>query len=56
VYRFEDVNRWTDAGRLGEELEVMGMLVHKGHLIAGTLPLAEVYRIVAAEAEGALRT
>lgn len=43
VYRFEDVNRWTDVGRLGEELEVMGMLVHNGRLIAGTLPLAEVY-------------
>lgn len=43
VYRFEDLNRWTDVGRLGEELEVMGMLVHNGRLIAGTLPLAEVY-------------
>jgi hypothetical protein len=43
VYRFEDVNRWTDAGRLGDELEVMGMLVHNGRLMAGTLPLAEVY-------------
>jgi hypothetical protein len=43
VYRFEDVNRWTDVGRLGEELEVMGMLVHNGRLLAGSLPLAEVY-------------
>ena len=43
VYRFEDVDRWTDVGRLGEELEVMGMLVHNGRLVAGTLPLAEVY-------------
>jgi hypothetical protein len=34
---------WTGVGRLGEELEVMGMLVHNGRLIAGTLPLAEVY-------------
>ena len=33
--RFEDVNRWTDVGRLGEELEVMGMLAHNGRLIAG---------------------
>jgi len=31
-------------GRLGEELEVMGMLVHNGRLMAGTLPLAEVYQ------------
>jgi hypothetical protein len=43
VYRFEDIDRWTDVGRLGEELEVMGMLVHNGRLLAGTLPLAEVY-------------
>ncbi len=43
VYRFEDVDRWTDVGRLGQELEVMGMLVHNGRLLAGTLPLAEVY-------------
>jgi hypothetical protein len=28
---------------LGEELEVMGMAVHNGALIAGTLPKAEVY-------------
>jgi hypothetical protein len=43
VYRFEDVGRWTDVGRLGEELEVMGMTVHNGRLMAGSLPLAEVY-------------
>jgi len=43
VYRFEDVDLWTDVGRLGEELEVMGMLVHNGRLLAGTLPSAEVY-------------
>jgi hypothetical protein len=43
VYRFEKPNEWTDVGRLGEELEVMGMLVHNGRLIAGTLPLAEIY-------------
>jgi hypothetical protein len=29
---------------LGEELEVMGMLVHNGQLYAGTLPQAKVYR------------
>jgi hypothetical protein len=43
VYRFDGINQWTDVGRLGEELEVMGMLVHNGRLIAGTLPLAEIY-------------
>lgn len=35
---------WQDRGRLGEELEVMGMLVHNGSLYAGTLPLAQMYR------------
>lgn len=43
VYRFESPHHWTDCGRLGEELEVMGMLTHNGRLIAGSLPLAEVY-------------
>src|SRR5690606_6918037 len=43
VYRFDGVKQWTDVGRLGNELEVMGMAVHNGRLIAGTLPLAEVY-------------
>jgi hypothetical protein len=43
VYRLDGASTWTDAGRLGEELEVMGMLVHNGRLLAGTLPLAEVY-------------
>jgi hypothetical protein len=43
VYRFDGIDKWTDLGRLGEELEVMGMMVHNGRLIAGTLPLAEVY-------------
>jgi Concanavalin A-like lectin/glucanases superfamily len=44
VFRYEEDNRWTDVGRLGEELEVMGMAVHNGQLFAGTLPLAEVHR------------
>jgi hypothetical protein len=30
-------------GQLGNELEVMGMLVYNGQLLAGTLPLAEIY-------------
>lgn len=44
VFRFVRDNEWEDAGRLGMELEVMGMLVHNGKLYGGTLPLAEVYR------------
>ncbi len=36
-------DRWQSVGRLGAELEVMGMMVHNGRLLAGTLPLAEVY-------------
>lgn len=43
VYRFEEPGTWSDVGRLGNELEVMGMLSYNGRLIAGTLPLAEVY-------------
>jgi hypothetical protein len=49
VFRFEDVGRWADIGRLGEELEVMGMMVHNGRFIAGSLPLAQAY---AYEGEG----
>ncbi len=44
VYRLADGDRWEDVGRLGEEREVMGMLVHNGRLTAGSLPLANVYR------------
>ena len=44
VFRYDGDNRWADCGRLGEELEVMGMLVHNGGLFAGSLPLAEVFR------------
>jgi hypothetical protein len=44
VYRYAGGQQWTNAGRLGEELEVMGMAVYNGQLYAGTLPLAEVYR------------
>ncbi|MEW4570625.1 LamG domain-containing protein [Tautonia sp. JC769] len=44
VYRLGEQGEWIDAGRLGEELEVMGMLVHNGRLMAGSLPLAQVYR------------
>lgn len=44
VYRYRADHDWEDQGRLGEELEVMGMMVHNGKLYAGSLPLAEVYR------------
>lgn len=44
VYRLGPADRWLDAGRLGGEQEVMGMLVHNGAFYAGTLPKAEVYR------------
>ena len=44
MYRFKEPNQWDDCGRLGDELEVMGMLVHNGRLLGGTLPLAEVYQ------------
>jgi hypothetical protein len=44
VFKYRGDNDWLDCGRLGEELEVMGMAVHNGQLYAGTLPSAEVYR------------
>jgi len=44
VYRLEQGDRWVDCGQLGEEKEVMGMLVHNGSFYAGTLPRGEVYR------------
>ncbi|MHB0998102.1 MAG: LamG domain-containing protein [Armatimonadota bacterium] len=44
VYRYDDGDVWADCGRLGEESEVMGMLVYNGKLYGGTLPSANVYR------------
>lgn len=43
VYRLTKDGKWEDRGQLGDELEVMGMLVHNGRFIAGSLPLANVY-------------
>jgi hypothetical protein len=37
-------NIWTSVGRLGRELEVMGISVYNGKLYGGTLPLGKVYR------------
>ena len=45
VYRLGADDRWIDRGQLGDEQEVMGMLVHNGSFYAGTLPKAEVYRL-----------
>jgi hypothetical protein len=44
VYRYTGPNSYSDAGRLGQELEVMGLAVYNGKLYGGTLPLAQVYR------------
>lgn len=44
VYRLGRDERWIDRGRLGAELEVMGMLVHNGVFYAGSLPSAAMYR------------
>ena len=44
VFRYASEQNWEDTGRLGEELEVMGLLVHNGKLYGGTLPLADVQR------------
>ncbi len=44
VYRYDGESSWTDAGKLGEELEAMPLLVYNGKMYGGTLPSAEVYR------------
>ncbi len=44
VFAFPDAQPWRNDGRLGTELEVMGMAVHNGMLYGGTLPLAQVWR------------
>lgn len=44
VYRLDPEDRWADAGRIGGELEVMGMLVHNGAFYSGSLPKGEAYR------------
>jgi hypothetical protein len=44
VYRYGGGTDWIPAGRLGEELETMPLLVYNGKLYGGTLPLGEVYR------------
>lgn len=43
VFEWRDA-KWVDRGRFGDELEVMGMLVHNGSFYGGTLPLGQIYR------------
>jgi hypothetical protein len=44
VHRWSDDRSWADAGRLGEELEVMALVSYNGSLYGGTLPTGELYR------------
>lgn len=44
VYRWGGDKQWLFAGRLGDELETMPLMVYNGKMYGGTLPLAEVYR------------
>lgn len=44
VFGYPKDQPWRDEGRLGKELEVMGMAVFNGKLYGGTLPLAQVWR------------
>ena len=44
VFRFDGKNKWLPAGRLGEELESMPLIVYNGKMYGGTLPSAEIYR------------
>jgi hypothetical protein len=45
VFRYLGPNQCEDTGRLGSELEVMGLALFNGMLYGGTLPLAQVYRL-----------
>lgn len=44
VFRFAGGGKWEDCGRVGDEEEVMGLIVYNGKLYAGALPSASVYR------------
>jgi hypothetical protein len=44
VFRYLGDHAWEDAGKLGQELEAMPLLVYNGKMYGGTLPTAEVYR------------
>lgn len=44
MFRYLGPNHWEDTGRLGNELEVMGLTMFNGKLYGATLPLAQVYR------------
>ena len=44
VHRWSADGSWADAGRLGEELEVMALVSYNGSLYGGTLPTGELYR------------
>lgn len=44
VFRWGGDKQWLFAGRLGDELEAMPLMVYNGKMYGGTLPLAEVYR------------
>ena len=44
VFRWDGGKNWLAAGRLGEEMESMPLIVYNGKMYGGTLPSAEVYR------------
>ncbi|MEO8497673.1 MAG: LamG domain-containing protein [Planctomycetota bacterium] len=44
VFRWGGDKQWLPAGRLGEELESMPLIVYNGKMYGGTLPSAEIYR------------
>ncbi len=44
VYRSTDARSWVSTGRVGCNMEVMGMNTYNGKLYAGVLPMADVHR------------
>jgi len=44
VVRLDPGQRWTDCGRLGDALEINGLVVYNGKLYGGSIPRSEVFR------------
>jgi hypothetical protein len=44
VVRLDPNNQWTDCGRLGDAIEINGLVVYNGKLYGGSIPRSEIFR------------
>jgi hypothetical protein len=44
VVRLDSNHQWTDCGRLGDALEINGLVVYSAKLYGGSIPRSEVFR------------